>query len=160
MNSNITDPPPLNCTFCIMYQKTTKDERDPRKCTCDLTLEDYQVKPKNTRHTLIEKKVQFNVPYEKPPTPYNAYLCLCHFLFKTHYITKTEVLPKDERENCQAGEMAGLKFNVKCVENSVNQDQLLFYDIVCDSNNWAPAGKTSGKNMKFVFWSKNTRSLV
>ena len=63
-----------------------------------------------------------------------------HFI-KTNYITKTEVLPKDERESCQAGEMARLNFNVKCVDNSVNQDQLLFYEIVCDSNNWAPAGK-------------------
>ena len=40
--------------------------------------------------------------------------------------------------------MNHLKFNVKCVENSVNQDQLLFYEVVCDSNSWAPAGKTSG----------------
>ena len=85
------------------------------------------------------KKVKFEAHEH-----YEIHTCV-HFFFKTNYITKTEVLPKDERENCQAGEMARLNFNVKCVDNSVDQDQLLFYEIVCDSNNWAPAGKTSGK---------------
>ena len=66
----------------------------------------------------------------------------CHL--QTHYITKTEVLAVDGSKYCQAGEMSKLKFNVKCIENSVDQDQLLFYEVVCDSNNWAPAGKTSG----------------
>ena len=42
--SNIANPPPLDCTFSIVYQKTSEQELKPRKCACDFRLQDYQVK--------------------------------------------------------------------------------------------------------------------
>lgn len=90
-------------------------------------------------------------------------------VLQTHFVTKSEVIPNEGVEHCQAGEMSQLRINIKSVENSANEEQLLFYEVICDSNNWAPAGKTSGefespvsnfvstKNVEY-FWRNKTIS--
>ena len=48
LKPNITDCPPLNCTFCVDYY--LKGEKNPKAAKCKLTFteEDYEVAVKET----------------------------------------------------------------------------------------------------------------
>ena len=37
-----------------------------------------------------------------------------------------------------------MNLQVNCVENSIDPNQQLFYEVQCNPFNWAPKGKTSG----------------